>query len=221
MPHFECGAFNHSATSPGAKSGLCPRWSGPCNRRGWLTRQGATRKNRRKAVQTPDSSGSCPRAGEPDFGSGFSPQGQRSAEQIKNRSARRRASLQSAGVGPPYAKHTGGPVPPHCNATGRSGLRSGGVMRPFHANSRKKLSNSKLFLTSPVKVTGPKRAGETRGSGDCSGRDLFGKSRATLRAGAAVRVRIMRCAAELSPFCLSSRRSSARRSCRSPCLCGW
>src|SRR6201986_806270 len=24
MPHFECGAFNHSATSPGAKSGLSP-----------------------------------------------------------------------------------------------------------------------------------------------------------------------------------------------------
>jgi hypothetical protein len=21
MPHFECGAFNHSATSPGAKTG--------------------------------------------------------------------------------------------------------------------------------------------------------------------------------------------------------
>ena len=28
MPHFECGAFNHSATSPGAKSGPSPPWSG-------------------------------------------------------------------------------------------------------------------------------------------------------------------------------------------------
>ena len=29
MPHFECGAFNHSATSPGAKSGaIHPSWSG-------------------------------------------------------------------------------------------------------------------------------------------------------------------------------------------------
>ena len=29
MPHFECGAFNHSATSPeGAGEGQEPLWSG-------------------------------------------------------------------------------------------------------------------------------------------------------------------------------------------------
>ena len=42
MPHFECGAFNHSATSPGrAKSGPEPPWSAPCSRRGRPARQGA------------------------------------------------------------------------------------------------------------------------------------------------------------------------------------
>ena len=49
MPHFECGAFNHSATSPGAKSGPGPPWSGPCNRRGRLTRQGARARNSQTA----------------------------------------------------------------------------------------------------------------------------------------------------------------------------
>ena len=45
MPHFECGAFNHSATSPEAPYRSC----GPCgwgvNRRGWRARQGAKGEN--------------------------------------------------------------------------------------------------------------------------------------------------------------------------------
>lgn len=28
MPHFECGAFNHSATSPGAKTAMARRVAG-------------------------------------------------------------------------------------------------------------------------------------------------------------------------------------------------
>ena len=28
MPHFECGAIDHSATSPGAMKGGCRPWSG-------------------------------------------------------------------------------------------------------------------------------------------------------------------------------------------------
>jgi hypothetical protein len=28
MPHFECGAFDHSATSPGAMTGSKALWSG-------------------------------------------------------------------------------------------------------------------------------------------------------------------------------------------------
>src|SRR5713101_2750486 len=41
MPHFECGAFDHSATSPGAITGrICPS-VGPSSRRGWLARQAA------------------------------------------------------------------------------------------------------------------------------------------------------------------------------------
>lgn len=46
MPHFECGAFNHSATSPeGAKSGRCLSWSERCSRRGLFSRQGALPTN--------------------------------------------------------------------------------------------------------------------------------------------------------------------------------
>src|SRR3954465_5369532 len=41
MPHFECGAFDHSATSPGAKRGRFPVVIGPCSRRGWQDRQAA------------------------------------------------------------------------------------------------------------------------------------------------------------------------------------
>jgi hypothetical protein len=65
MPHFECGAFNHSATSPGAKSGPSPPWSGPCNRRGWLTRQGAGGKNCRNPSGGSECLDSCADSAEP------------------------------------------------------------------------------------------------------------------------------------------------------------
>ncbi len=41
MPHFECGAFDHSATSPGAIWGDSSPAVGASSRRGWRTRQGA------------------------------------------------------------------------------------------------------------------------------------------------------------------------------------
>src|SRR6266478_4921911 len=41
MPHFECGAIDHSATSPGAMTGGLPPSVGRSSRRGWLARQGA------------------------------------------------------------------------------------------------------------------------------------------------------------------------------------
>jgi DNA-binding transcriptional LysR family regulator len=41
MPHFECGAIDHSATSPGAMTGGQPPVVGPSSRRGWRGRQGA------------------------------------------------------------------------------------------------------------------------------------------------------------------------------------
>jgi hypothetical protein len=42
MPHFECGAFDHSATSPGSHAGILIRRSvGASSRRGWRVRQGA------------------------------------------------------------------------------------------------------------------------------------------------------------------------------------
>ena len=41
MPHFECGAFNHSATSPKVPN---QAEAGRCNRRGWHLRQGARDK---------------------------------------------------------------------------------------------------------------------------------------------------------------------------------
>ncbi len=50
MPHFECGAFNHSATSPGAKTGRIGPAVGPCSRRGSRGRQGARRRNSPKAA---------------------------------------------------------------------------------------------------------------------------------------------------------------------------
>src|SRR5258708_22173983 len=40
MPHFECGAFDHSATSPGAKAGDSSSAVGASSRRGWRARQG-------------------------------------------------------------------------------------------------------------------------------------------------------------------------------------
>ena len=47
MPHFECGAFNHSATSPeGAKKRGEAPVVGACSRRGWRARQGARWENR-------------------------------------------------------------------------------------------------------------------------------------------------------------------------------
>src|SRR6185437_1827320 len=45
MPHFECGAFNHSATSPRRHSAIGSPAVGPCSRRGSLARQGAMGKN--------------------------------------------------------------------------------------------------------------------------------------------------------------------------------
>ena len=51
MPHFECGAFDHSATSPGAMMGGLPPLVGRSSRRGWLARQGAgTRKSASEVV---------------------------------------------------------------------------------------------------------------------------------------------------------------------------
>src|SRR3954470_10745751 len=44
MPHFECGAFDHSATSPGANSGDSSPAVGASSRRGWRARQGAAAK---------------------------------------------------------------------------------------------------------------------------------------------------------------------------------
>jgi predicted SnoaL-like aldol condensation-catalyzing enzyme len=41
MPHFECGAIDHSATSPGAMTGGLPPSVGRSSRRGWRGRQGA------------------------------------------------------------------------------------------------------------------------------------------------------------------------------------
>jgi hypothetical protein len=41
MPHFECGAFDHSATSPGAMKGGRPPSVGSSSRRGRRARQGA------------------------------------------------------------------------------------------------------------------------------------------------------------------------------------
>src|SRR3954452_13145663 len=41
MPHFECGAFDHSATSPGAIWGDSSPAVGASSRRGWRARQGA------------------------------------------------------------------------------------------------------------------------------------------------------------------------------------
>jgi hypothetical protein len=42
MPHFECGAFDHSATSPGANQGKSvPSGSGASSRRGSPAGQGA------------------------------------------------------------------------------------------------------------------------------------------------------------------------------------
>src|SRR5438445_5716713 len=41
MPHFECGAFDHSATSPGAMTGDSSPAVGASSRRGWRARQGA------------------------------------------------------------------------------------------------------------------------------------------------------------------------------------
>ena len=41
MPHFECGAFNHSATSPGRQIRAETAVVGPCSRRGRRVRQGA------------------------------------------------------------------------------------------------------------------------------------------------------------------------------------
>ena len=41
MPHFECGAIDHSATSPGAMMGGLPPSVGRSSRRGWRARQGA------------------------------------------------------------------------------------------------------------------------------------------------------------------------------------
>jgi hypothetical protein len=42
MPHFECGAFDHSATSPGAILGRIRNpLVGASSRRGWRGRQGA------------------------------------------------------------------------------------------------------------------------------------------------------------------------------------
>src|SRR5260221_549694 len=40
MPHFECGAFDHSATSPGAMAGDSSPAVGASSRRGWRARQG-------------------------------------------------------------------------------------------------------------------------------------------------------------------------------------
>ena len=40
MPHFECGAFNHSATSPEPEKGL--KW--PLRGRGYLTKRAMTDK---------------------------------------------------------------------------------------------------------------------------------------------------------------------------------
>src|SRR5882757_5458564 len=41
MPHFECGAIDHSATSPGAMMGGLPPSVGRSSRRGRWGRQGA------------------------------------------------------------------------------------------------------------------------------------------------------------------------------------
>ena len=45
MPHFECGAIDHSATSPGAMAGGLAAPVGRCSRRGWRGRQGAGKAN--------------------------------------------------------------------------------------------------------------------------------------------------------------------------------
>ena len=39
LANFECGAFNHSATSPGATQAI-HAVVGACSRRGWRARQG-------------------------------------------------------------------------------------------------------------------------------------------------------------------------------------
>src|SRR6266576_2551045 len=45
MPRFECGAFDHSATSPGAMTGRIRPSVGACSRRGRRGRQGAGQRN--------------------------------------------------------------------------------------------------------------------------------------------------------------------------------
>src|SRR5579883_32740 len=124
------------------------------------------------------------------------------------------------GVGPPYAEthRRSRAASLQCRRTKRASV--GGVMRPFHASSRKKRSNAKLFLTSLVKVTAARRDDDTIGFGACFRARLLGQPPQELRrrgpAGpdSALHSRI-------SPSCLSCRRSSGRRSCRSPCPCGW
>jgi hypothetical protein len=54
MPHFECGAFDHSATSPGAMTGLPPS-VGRSSRRGWRRRQGAVGRKSGSREAVPSS----------------------------------------------------------------------------------------------------------------------------------------------------------------------
>ena len=86
MPHFECGAFDHSATSPGAITGDLREPSvGPRSRRGRRARQGVG-------------------------GDKFVGRGGKSARGSEQESEQESASEK---VGPPDSVKTGGPVPLH------------------------------------------------------------------------------------------------------------
>src|SRR6516162_7637139 len=123
MPHFECGAFNHSATSPGAKSGPSPRGRGRV-----IGEDGGPYKARGEEIRVLMAPRGWPQTW------GFPPR-----------------RWWHKKVGPPYAS-THWRSRAACNAAGRSWLRLGGVMRRSHASSGEKSGNARLFLTSPVKV---------------------------------------------------------------------
>src|SRR3954454_15485294 len=116
MPHFECGAFNHSATSPeGAKSRSWAPVVGGVNRRGWRARQGWQGENRAGFPGGPHDVAAA-MATTADFGGGLRGNG---PEPFATDPARARCGTSvpeslvpaKGGVGPPDAVNTGGPVP--------------------------------------------------------------------------------------------------------------
>lgn len=121
MPHFECGAFNHSATSPeGAIVGAGPLWLGAL-----IGEDGGPDKARGMKIRSVFRLGTrmlrprrCRWLISPDFapfacriGSVWRPPCDWSALAAESSGHCASPKEQNPGVGPPDAVNTGGPVP--------------------------------------------------------------------------------------------------------------